>query len=184
MKCSAMEKGVDPFIAIAWLVVLVAIPVISYFGRPLQHFFEDAIGRSGIAWMLGLTAGVLLIISGIFLVRNAGWFGFLNLIWLTLLVSGLMFYLRNNPERWYHIPLFGVLGFLSARIFSVRTGTEISLAWAVLDEFFQHYLPDRVGDFEDVAINAICAGAGIILYLIKTQKSTAFRRLWRPSGRG
>jgi hypothetical protein len=114
-----------------------------------------------------------LVVAGVFLVRKAGWFGFLNLLWLLLLAAGLMFYLRSHPERWYHIPLFGSLGFLSVSLFSVRTGTEIALAWAFFDEFFQHYLSNRVGDFEDVLINAICGSAGIILYLILRKRNLA-----------
>jgi hypothetical protein len=162
----------DPALAISWVFVLAVIPVISFFGRSLQHFLEDVIGTGGVAWVLGLTVGVLLMVVAILLVRKAGWVSLLNLIWLLLFAAGLMFYLRANPERWYHIPLFGLLGFLSVSLFSVRTGIEIALAWAVLDEFFQHYLSNRVGDFEDVLINAICGAAGIILYLILHKKKS------------
>ena len=123
--------------------------------------------------MLGSVAGFLVVVAGVFLVRKAGWIGLLHLLWALLLVAGLMFYLRKNPERWYHIPLFGLLGFLSVSLFSVRTGTEIALSCAFLDEFFQHYLPNRAGDFEDVAINAVCAGTGIIIYLILRKKHSA-----------
>jgi hypothetical protein len=162
-----------PDLVICWFFVLVVIPVTSYFGRRLQHFLEDSIGSVGIGWVLGLATGGLLVVAGVFLVRKAGWFGFLNLLWLLLLAAGLMFYLRSHPERWYHIPLFGSLGFLSVSLFSVRTGTEIALAWAFFDEFFQHYLSNRVGDFEDVLINAICGSAGIILYLILRKRNLA-----------
>ena len=166
----AKEFRINSFLVVSWLIVLVSIPVISYFGRPLQYFLKDAIGKAGIGWMLGSVAGFLLVVAGILLVRKAGWFGVLNLLWLLLLAAGLMYYLRGHPERWLHIPLFGLLGFLSVSLFSVRTGTEIAMAWAVLDELFQHYLPDRVGDFEDVMVNAICAAAGIIVYLVLAKR--------------
>jgi len=43
-----------------------------------------------------------------------------------------------------------------------------------LDELFQYYHPERVGDFMDVVINAVCAAAGIILFLLisKGQKES------------
>jgi len=146
--------------------VLLAIPVISYYGRSLQHFLTDWIGVPGIVWLLGGVTGLLILAAGVLLLRRLGFRGLLHLLWMGLLAGGLMYYLRTHPERWYHIPLFGLLGYLSVSLFSVRTGTEIALAWAVLDELFQDYLPDRVGDFEDVLVNAVCAGAGIILYII------------------
>lgn len=160
----------SPNLAILWFLVLAVIPVISYFGRSLQFFLEGRIGYVGIAWVMGIVTGVLLLFAGLLLVRKSGFSGVLHLLWAAVLAALLMYYLRRHPERWYHIPLFGLLGFLSASLFSVRTAAEITLGWAVLDELFQHYLPDRVGDFEDVMINAISGSAGLILYLILSKR--------------
>ncbi len=156
-----------PYLTVSWFVVFLAIPVISYFGRSLQGFFEETLGGSaGVGWMLGIITGILIATAGVLLVKKMGIKGLLHLAWIVFLSAGLMYYLRSHPERWYHIPLFGLLGYLSASLFSVRTGAEITMAWAVLDELFQDYLPDRVGDFEDVLVNIICGTAGIVLYLL------------------
>ncbi len=155
-----------PGTGLLWAINLAAIPAVSYFGRPLQRFLADNVGRPGIAWMLAAGVAFLLIFSGYILVRKSGLPGLGHLAWMILLVGGLMLYLRQNPERWLHIPLFGMFGFLSVRLFSIRAGAEIAFALAVLDEVFQHFLSDRVGDIEDMVINALCAAAGISLCLV------------------
>ncbi len=165
-----------PLTGALWLATLIAIPTISYYGRRLEHLLRDNIGRAGIGWALAVSVVAVLILAGYFLVRSLGPRGLLHLLWMLLLAAGLMYYLRRHPARWYHIPLFGAFGFLSVRLFSVRTGAEIAFAFAVLDEVFQHYLPDRVGDFEDIIVNAVCAGAGIVLYLIVRRSPSSAAR--------
>ncbi|MDO9513737.1 MAG: VanZ family protein [Elusimicrobiota bacterium] len=142
-----------------------AIPLTSYFGRGWQRLLTGAIGRTGIAWLMAAVVAVLLVAAALCLVRKAGWKGLFHILWIALLAGALMYLLRSHPERWLHIPLFGMLGFLSVSLFA-RTGAEFALVFAFLDELFQYYHPERVGDFADVLINAVCASAGIILFLI------------------
>jgi len=155
-----------PGTGILWTVNLAAIPAFSLFGRPVQRYLAETIGRPAIAWILGASVLLLLLAAGAALVRKAGPAGLLHLLWMTLLAAALMYYVRQYPARWWHIPLFGGFGFLSVRLFSTRTGTEIVLAFAFLDEVLQHFLPDRVGDIDDMVINALCAGSGIIFALV------------------
>ncbi len=151
--------------AILWAVTLAAIPVTSYFGRTWQRLLTGAIGRTGIGWLMAAVVAVLLVAAAVGLARKAGWTGLFHLMWMILLAGALMYLLRRHPERWLHIPLFGMLGFLSVRLF-FRTGAEIALAVAFLDELFQYYHPERVGDFADVVVNAVCVSAGIIFFFV------------------
>jgi len=159
--------------AVLWAVTLVAIPLTTYFGRSWQRALTRAVGRTGIGWIMAALVAALLLSAALHIFSKAGWKGLLHLLWIAVLAGGLMYALRSHPERWLHIPLFGLLGFLSVRLFS-RTGAEIALAYAFLDELFQYYHPERVGDFADVLVNAVCAAAGIILFLLisKGQKES------------
>ncbi len=156
---------------VLWIVNLAAIPAFSCFGRTIQRYLAETIGASAIAWFLGASVLLLLLAAGSALVRKAGWPGLLHLAWMILLAAALMYYVRQYPARWWHIPLFGGFGFLSVRLFSPRTGTEIALGLAFLDEVLQHFLPDRVGDIDDMVINALCASAGIIFCLVIRDRS-------------
>jgi hypothetical protein len=171
-----------PLTGILWAVNLAAIPAFSFFGRPVQRFLAGTIGRPAIAWLLGAAVFLLLLAAGAALVRKAGPGGLLHLLWMILLAAALMFYVRQYPERWWHIPLFGGFGFLSVRFFSPRTGTEIAIAFAFLDEVLQHFLPDRTGDIDDMIINALCAGAGIIFCLVIRDRSREARGPGREPG--
>lgn len=156
---------------ILWSVNLTAIPAFSCFGRPVQRWLAETIGRPAVAWILGAIVFLLLLAAGTALVRKFGPGGVLHLGWMILLAAALMFYVRQYPERWWHIPLFGGFGFFSVRLFPTRTGTEIAIAFAFLDEVLQHFLADRTGDIDDMVINALCAGAGIIFYLVIRDRS-------------
>jgi VanZ family protein len=82
-------------------------------------------------------------------------------------VAGIMMYhVYDNPERWYHLPVYGLLGYFSVRIFARRTGIEVATAIAFLDEFLQHYLPYRTGSVEDVFINAVSVGLGAMVWIL------------------
>lgn len=118
--------------------------------------------------MLVLTASAVSA-AAIALIRRKGKKGLYHILWITLLVAFLMWAVRRHPEVWLHIPLFGTLGFLSYKIF-LRTGAEAAFAMAFADELLQHFLPDRVGDFMDVLINAVCAAVGIIFFLILNRR--------------
>ncbi|MGB3977297.1 MAG: hypothetical protein WBM02_08005 [bacterium] len=178
IKCVVSDK---PILFCLWILVISAIVLFSCFGRGLQRNLAQTIGRTGIAWVMALGIFILVVMAAVFLIRKRGFKGLFHLGWMLVIVIGLMFYFRHNPEVWYHIVLFGVLGNLSVRLFSIRTGVEISFAVAFLDELLQHYLPNRVGDCEDVIVNIICVGLGIFLHLLvhnKREKSvlSAYRK--------
>ncbi len=171
-----------PVTGILWIVNLAAIPLFSWFGRTVQRYLADTIGRPAIAWLLGGAVLLCLFAAGSALVRKSGPGGLLHLVWMIMLAAALMYYVRQYPERWWHIPLFGGFGFLSVRLFSDRTGAELALGLAFLDEVFQHFLPDRTGDIEDMVINALCAGAGIIVALAIRDRTGAAKARGRAPG--
>ena len=152
-----------PVLAICWAVNLLALILLAIFGRGLARWFDSAVGNTGIMVILGSLIGLLILISAYLLVKQIGWTRLVHLGWILMVLVPFMYYVARNPERWLHIPLFGMLGLLSARVFSLRTGAELSLAYAFGDELLQLYLPKRHGSFEDVLINAFCASVGVFL---------------------
>ncbi len=162
-----------PGTSLLWGLNIAVILTVSYFGRRLETFIRESIGREGAAWLLAASVVLLLILAGIALFRKSGWPGLLHLLWLAALAGGLMLYLQRFPVRWLHIPFFGTFGFLSARLFTLQTAAEVAFALSVLDEVFQYYLPDRVGDPEDILVNAVCAAAGIVFFLVSRGRTCA-----------
>jgi len=74
-------------------------------------------------------------------------------------------------EERVHFIVFGSFGFLSMLIFAPKIAIGICISVSVMDEGLQHYLPDRVGDLFDIAINIIASTAGAIFsYICWKQK--------------
>jgi glycopeptide antibiotics resistance protein len=89
------------------------------------------------------------------------------------IISGILYAstMRVTEER-YHLIVFGLLGFLTSRDndknsnFKLMAITTLyTLTIATLDEIFQHYLPDRVGDVRDVLFGVIGGLWGTLIYL-------------------
>lgn len=156
----------EPYTFAFWILVLVTIPSFSLFGRSAQRYLEGTIGSFGIGIMFATVIGLVLLGAGIFIVRGTSNRGLLHLLWVGAVAGAIMLYVAGNPERWYHLPLFGTAGFLTVRLFDLRTGAEISAAIAFSDEFLQFFLPSRTGSVEDVFINAVSAGLGITIWVL------------------
>jgi hypothetical protein len=93
-----------------------------------------------------------------------------HFLWMGAIAGAIMYHVHAAPERWYHLPIYGLLGFFSIRVFARRTGLEIATAIAFLDEFLQHYLPYRTGSVEDVFINAVSVGLGAMVWVLIDRK--------------
>ena len=63
-------------------------------------------------------------------------------------------------EERFHFIIFGLFGYLSSTVFPVKITFSICISISVLDEALQWYLPDRVGDLFDVAVNTLASVAG------------------------
>ena len=73
--------------------------------------------------------------------------------------------LLERVEERMHFLTFGLFGALSMALFAPRYAFIICLLGAGGDELLQFYLPDRVGDWRDVAFNALASfGAAIFFH--------------------
>lgn len=147
---------------ISWGVTLLAIPLLSYFGRNWLGFVLQYASRTEVAIAFAVTT--------LGLVGGACWWLFhrrvprgLIHLGIAAVGAGLVFLLVPAGERWLHIPLFGLFGFLSVCLLGLLRGLAVALAISGLDEIWQHFLPDRHGDLVDVAINTGSASLGMLV---------------------
>ena len=156
-----------------WLVVVTLIPLLSVFGRRLQHWSAENVGYHLIAWVIGL--GLLIAIGLLVqqLWRRSNAIPYLHLGWFLPLFLVLPLMLERVEER-LHFLTFGAFGALALMLFAPRTALVLCLAYSGGDELLQHYLPDRVGDWRDVGMNALASLAAAL-----------FTWLWlKQAGRG
>jgi len=150
--------------------------------RTITNNLRDALGES--AFNLGIVvvlAVIALSIAGYIIYALAsGRLGPKRLpaLLLWFVVAGVVFlYLGHIPIERIHLAqygLVGVLGWRGLRPFlkgnSLLIGAILlSAAFGSLDEVTQEFLPMRVFDYRDIAVNAIAATAGI--GIIKTLSS-------------
>ena len=153
--------GRNSLLYTAWLMTLLAIPLLSIYGRTLEHNLFAQISRELFALLMVIlfTGAVILYTITLFRARPDA------RAWHLLWVGALCLYLYQDlPDvEKIHVVLFGSLGFLCRKLFQ--------LPWALLgcatismgDELLQHFLVDRVGDIRDVGINLFSACLGIFL---------------------
>ena len=144
---------------ISWLFLLLLIPLLSYSGRSLQHLLNQIISADS----LGIILALLLL--GIVL-SAARWLHqinpsrlWLSLLWFVPLFIFIPLMLPIAIER-MHFIVFGMFGFVSLLYWDKRTGLVVCGLMAGLDEVFQWWLPDRVGDMRDVLINLLAVFGG------------------------
>ncbi len=167
----------NSFLACGWAVTLLGLIILALFGRTFQKTLVGYIGRWGVGLLIGSVVVLLLGSVVFYAIKNKRWIIIVHIVWIGGLLAWLMHYLGGNPERWLHIPLFGLLAFLSAKLFSLRTGAEIALSYAFLDELIQHYVPDRHGTFEDIQINLTCALIGLFIYWLNNQANKNYDKV-------
>jgi len=147
-------------ISISWFGVFGFIPVLSANGRQWQYFVFEYLDRTSVGVVFGVATLILGWLVGRWLLRRGGRWALLPLLGAGIVAAGI-FASVPPGERWFHVPLFGVFGFLSVRVFGFMPGLLVALAAAGFDEVWQHYLPDRHGSPVDVGINAAAALAGV-----------------------
>lgn len=144
----------------AWLMLVILIPLLSVYGRPLQRMARSMIPATGLALCFGAVSLFLIgaLAIGFKKLGHPGWFW--HLFWVIPLFILFPMTLPIVEER-LHFILFGGFGFLSMLLFSPVTALVVSLLGAGLDEALQWGLPDRVGDWRDVGFNVLaCLGGG------------------------
>jgi len=151
-------------IRIFWLLNGMTIVLLSVFGRSLQYWVAETIGYSLAAWILGLS---MLVLIGVFifgLLKDNERLPWVHLVWFVPLFLIVPLFLERVEER-MHFLTFGLFGALSMALFAPRYAFIICILGAGGDELLQFYLPDRVGDWRDVAFNALASfGAAIFFH--------------------
>lgn len=152
-----------------WLLSISAIPLISIYGRPVQHFLKDNLS----SWQLAIIVGVILLAISIkaiyWLIKRHSYKRIGHLLWFIPLFIIAPYFMPIVEER-VHFIVFGVFGFLSMLIFSPQTAITLCLSISMLDEGLQWLLPDRVGDWFDVGINMLASLGGAIFSFVSWKK--------------
>ncbi len=144
-----------------WAVSLLAIPLLSIFGRPLQLALYESVSLSLLSFCVySLLAACVL--SYLVLLQRAG--GFVD-SWHLLWLAGLTWYCYGNLHfvEKIHLLLFGTFGFLSYLLFSRKTALLAGISLSLLDELLQYFLASRVGDWRDVRLNLFSVFLGMFL---------------------
>ena len=146
----------------AWLFLLVAIPSISAWGRPMLGSLQSMLSVTWLALLMFLGSLLALAACIVWIYRRRGGRrAALLSCWLIALFLLLPLTLPVVEER-IHFLLFGSFGFFSVLLFPLLVALGVALLGAGLDELWQWALPDRVGDWRDVGINAVAAIGGIV----------------------
>lgn len=169
---------------LAWMASVMGTFLLSTFGRPMQHWTYANLGKGLAAWIIGglLVLCVVLVLRWMWMVNakiklgsesgtrkntNAKpiyWIGLLLIAAVAIIISVL-----DRPEERLHFVTFGLYGFFTSALFTSRSlliALTLVCLFAGLDELYQWWLPDRVGDWCDVAMNVLAGGIGLVLQLI------------------
>ena len=151
-----------------WLIIwaYIALTYLSLpFMRGILRTIKTAIGDQS----LGIALNVTLALAGLslaFLAKRVGW-RHLLLATLPLAIIATAAYSLDIPEERMHYLQYGLLGVLlakTARLESWFRSVQLAL-FAVLigfgDELIQWWLPNRVGEWRDVTMNASAGVLGL-----------------------
>ncbi len=142
-----------------WYANLLLIPLLSWQGRGWQAWLELQGLRAWLALpivliLFGAVTGAL-----VWLKRRSSEGFFLHALWFVTIFALLPWFFPIVEER-IHFIVFGLFGFITLQVLPPVVGFPIVFAVAGLDEGFQAWLPDRVGDWRDVAVNVLAGISG------------------------
>ena len=147
-----------------WFLTIGAIILLSVFGREVQLLLITKIDSSFIA------GGVFVLLFGIlfilwkkrerYQILKRTLLGATVFLFCGIAAVQLRYLL---PAEAVHFLTFSCLGWFSATVFGPFYGILAVISIAVGDEVLQYFLPSRVGDMHDVAINLLSGFIGIIL---------------------
>lgn len=144
-----------------WITSLLLIPLFSVYGRAIQYTLQENFSRLQLSILISV---ILLILCGIAVylsVKKRSHHQLWHLLWFLPLFLVLPLFI-SIPEEKAHFIVFGVFGFLTMLRFSPRTAFSLCVSVSILDEGLQWYLPDRVGDLFDVAMNMLASISGAL----------------------
>jgi hypothetical protein len=150
-------------------LVYITLPVLP----PVVVWIKSVFGPGSLLYFTGALTAVVAGGTLYYLLRRLSPGEFLRKFLPLYLAAALTFLLLwNNPVEQVHILEYGILGYLGYRASGYTEGSKnrvslylwlgIILAAGLVDEIIQHFLPNRVFDPRDVAINALCASLGAI----------------------
>jgi hypothetical protein len=147
-------------IALYVLVIYVSLP----FTRPFLKFIYAQVGRGTVS--AAVSAAIVVAASALCLAALRK--GPLAFVLIALPLAALVFttFTLRLPEERVHFVEYGLLGFLLIKANGTtwrRSAFSLALVLAVggLDEYIQHLLPSRVGDWRDVLMNAAGGVVGL-----------------------
>lgn len=148
-------------IYLGWIAVLLSIPLLSVFGRSLQRWVVENLGYNLTAGIIFVALAAVLAVLFHLLYRNGNRPAFVHMLWVLpfFLVGPL---LLGRVEERLHFLVFGIFGGASMFLYAPRSALLLCLTVAVGDEVLQYFLPDRVGDMRDVAMNAVASVAAAL----------------------
>ena len=149
---------------ISWLFLLMFIPLLSYSGRSLQNMLNQIISADNLGILLVILLSALALAASRWLYQTNPSKLVISLIWFIPLFIVIPLMLPLAIER-VHFIVFGMFGFVSLLLWRKMPGLLICGLMAGLDEVFQWWLPDRVGDFRDVLINMLAVYGGALFVL-------------------
>jgi len=154
---------------ILWLFVAALIPLLSIYGRSIQKALKEHLSSNQLTILLGLILLIISLKAIYWLIKNHSYRRIWHLTWFAPLFLVAPYLMPIIEER-AHFIVFGSFGFLSMLAFSPKIALTICISTSVLDEGLQWYLPDRVGDWFDVAINILASVAGAIFSFISRKQ--------------
>lgn len=149
---------------ISWFFLLMSIPLLSYSGRSLQNLLSQIISAEGLGIILALLLLAIVLVAVRWLYKINPSKLRLSLIWFVPLFLIIPMMLPIAIER-VHFIVFGVFGFVSLLLWNRVPGLLLCGLVAGMDEMFQWWLPDRVGDLRDVLINMVAVYGGALFAL-------------------
>jgi hypothetical protein len=153
-------------LTLIWALSASLIPLMSIFGRNWQTYAALLFSAQQIGWIILslLVAGVASTLGYHF--RTIGPRLLWHLPWLIILFVGIPASLSIPVER-LHFVTFGIYGFLSMRLFPLAIAIIACVSLSVGDEWLQWWLPNRVGEWRDVGLNALacCGGATYAIFV-------------------
>ncbi len=159
---------------VVWLLSLFCIPLLSFYGRPLQLRILNQYSMETLTVFLGVILSGVVFVFLITLFKSGLDPYVYHLLWVAAL--SLFLYAHLPFVEKLHVAIFGLFGFLTQRIYEQKTAACVCIAIACLDELLQHFLAARVGDWRDVWLNLFSAALGMLLAFLlfdSKQRQTA-----------
>ncbi|MFW2372888.1 MAG: VanZ family protein [Gammaproteobacteria bacterium] len=137
------------------------IPLLSYYGRSLQNLLNQIIAMDKLGILLTLLLLTIVLMAARWLHQSNPSKLWLTLFWFVPLFIVIPMMLPIAIER-MHFIVFGIFGFVSLLLWNRVPGLLLCGLVAGMDELFQWWLPDRVGDLRDVLINMLAVYGGAL----------------------